>query len=75
MVSKIEIEEIPHQGSYSFYGSNDCTYMFCFLRLSKGHNFKIFKNNDMVSDQNVNWLLIPDMEAAKELIEIFLKKQ
>lgn len=72
---EIKLEETPNSGSYSFYGDNDCNYTFHFLRLNKGHNFKIYKNRDMVSDTNAPWLLAPDYEAAKELIEIYFKKK
>lgn len=71
---EIKLEEIPCSGNYEFYADNEVHYTFHFKRINKGHNFKIFKNRDMVSNTNAPWLLAPDYEAAKELIEIYLKK-
>lgn len=71
----ITLTEIPYVCTFAFVASDKNAYKIVCGKRMKGFEVIIWLNNQVVHKYNIDWEIPPDYQAAKELIEIFLKNQ
>lgn len=73
--SNIELNDIPYVCTFSFWSKDGGTYKLVCGKMMTGFEVQIWHGDTVVSSKKIDWNIPPDYQAAKELIEIFLKSK